>query len=365
MLMRTRDRPPVVRLPPKSNMEVILAVSARIGAVLTGLVALGFALEQAKFILAPVTTAIVVGLMFGPIATRLERRGWPKGMSAGLVTLLFIAIVLLFTLSVAAPLSSWAARVPQIWSQLQLQLSEWRQPLDTLRWLQSELRDAFGGSTMTVAVEDASPVESMATIAPAVIGQLLLFLASLYFFVATRNDIRASILRICTGRRLRWRAAHVFRDVERLVSRYLLSIALINLGLGVAVGIAMYAIGMPSPALWGALAGLMNFIVYIGPAVMALVLFGVGLAEFDTLGLSLLPPLAYLTINMIEAQFVTPSVIGRTMTLNPFMVILALAFWIWMWGPLGGFIAIPLLLICYAVAANLLPGFASRDPIAG
>ena len=187
-------------------------------------------------------------------------------------------------------------------------------------------------------------------------GQVLLFLASLYFFVATRYQTRHSILQVCVSRKLRWRVAHIFRDVERSVSRYLLSISIINVGLGFAVSIAMLAIGMPSPALWGALAGLLNFVVYLGPAVMAVILFAVGLTQFDTLGGSLLPPLVYLAINLVEAQFVTPHVIGRAMTMNPFVVILSIAFWIWIWGPLGGFIAIPVLLVLYSVAANIIPG---------
>lgn len=124
---------------------------------------------------------------------------------------------------------------------------------------------------------------------------------------------------------------------------------------GFAVGVGLWLIGVPSAPLWGALAALSNFVVFVGPLVMTLVLFAVGLSEFDTLGGSLLPPLIYQAINVVESQFFTPGVIGRTMTLNPFLVVLALAFWIWMWGALGGFIAIPALLICYAIVRNIVP----------
>jgi predicted PurR-regulated permease PerM len=99
----------------------------------------------------------------------------------------------------------------------------------------------------------------------------------------------------------------------------------------------------------------LNFVVFIGPAVMVAILFMVGLAEFDTLGGSMLPVIVYLSVNLIESQFVTPFVVGRTMTLNPFMVVLALIFWIWLWGPLGGFVAIPALLLVDAILANVVP----------
>jgi len=174
--------------------------------------------------------------------------------------------------------------------------------------------------------------------------------------VATRYQTRAAILRLCIGRRLRWRVAHIFREVEQLVSRYLLSITVINIAEGAAVGLALYLIGIPSALLWGAIAALTNFVVFIGPAIMVAILFMVGLAEFDTLGGSLLPVMVYLGINLLEAQFITPMVIGKTMTLNPFLVLLALIFWIWLWGPLGGFIAIPALLVVYAVIRNIVPG---------
>ena len=215
---------------------------------------------------------------------------------------------------------------------------------------------------MTVSVDDGSAVESVATLAPAVIAQILIFLASLYFFVATRHDTRTAILKLCFSRRLRWRTAHIFRDVETFVSRYLLSITVINVSEGVAVGAGLYLVGVQSAILWGALAAVANFIIFLGPLSMTILLFGVGLTEFDTFGGALIPPLVYQSINLIEQQFVTPLVIGRTMTMNPFVVVLALIFWIWLWGPLGGFIAIPALLIVYAIIRNIVPGADWLEP---
>ena len=132
--------------------------------------------------------------------------------------------------------------------------------------------------------------------------------------------------------------------------------------LGALSVLALWACGVPSPLLWGALAGLMNFVVYIGPAIMALILFMVGLATYDTLIGSTLPPLVYLALNMIESEFITPMVIGKTMTMNPFIVFLAIAFWLWIWGPIGGFIAVPALLIVYAICMNIVPGIEWTPP---
>jgi predicted PurR-regulated permease PerM len=329
--------------------------------ICVGFVALIFALQAGEFVLAPIVLAVVVGLMFGPLATQIEGYGIPPMISAALVVLLFIILVVAFSAALAAPLSEWVGRIPKLWEELQQQLAGWQRPLEALSAVREELRSIMGAADVKVSVEDGSAVENVATMAPVVIAQLLLFFASLYFFVATRHQIRAMVLGFSLDRRLRWRIAHIFRDVEKLVSKYLLSITVINVAEGILVGVSLFAIGVPSAALWGALAIIANFVPYVGPLVMTIVLFAVGLAEFDTLGGSLMPPLVYKAINLVEAQFVTPTVIGRQMTLNPFVVLLALAFWIWLWGPIGGFIAVPALLILYATLRNIVPGIITLE----
>lgn len=363
MLPLNSKKPPVVRLPPKSGVEVGLSRAAQVSLIFLGLLGLTFALHAGKYILAPVSLAIVVGLMLGPLAGRLERLGMSSWLSSALVFLLFIFAVLALAVALSGPLAFWIGQAPEIWEELQFQLYQLRQPMAAITGLRDELRSITGNTGFTVAVEEGSPVEDMAYLAPAILGQVLLFMASLYFYVATRHQTRAAVLSLCIGRRLRWRVAHVFRDVEWLVSRYLLSIALINAGLGVVVSLALWAAGVPSPALWGALAGLLNFIMYVGPAIMVAILFAIGLATFDTLGGALIPPLVYLSVNLIEGQAITPAVLGRTLTLNPFLVLVALAFWIWLWGPVGGFIAIPALLIVFAIVRNILPGADLVTPV--
>lgn len=357
MPRQPRKKPPVVRLPPKSNLELTLTRGAQLAIIFMALLAVIFILQAGRFLLAPFTMAVVVGLMMGPVANKLESWRLPPTVSAAVSVVLFIFIIIGVGTAVVAPLASWSERVPQLWGELQLKLSSLREPLETVRSLQEELQSVTGNSEqMTVNVDEESAVESVAVLAPTLLAQLLIFLASLYFFVATRHQTRSTILKFFIDRRLRWRAAHIFREVEDLVSGYLLSITLINIGLALTVGLALLLIGVPSAMLWGALAGILNFVIYIGPAIMAVILFGVGLTSFETFAGAFLPPLVYLTINAMEAQFVTPTVIGKQMTLNPFIVFLAVAFWLWLWGPVGGFIAIPALLIVFAIGRNLIPG---------
>jgi predicted PurR-regulated permease PerM len=314
------------------------------------------ALDYGEYILAPLALGILIGLMLGPLAGMLERRGLPPGASAFIVFALFIALVGAFAFVIIAPLSWWIGRLPQIWQQLQSQLAQLREPLESIAAARDQLRKIVGGGGVPVSVDDGSPVESFATLAPAVIAQVLIFLASLYFFVATRHRTRVAVLKLCLTRRLRWRVAHIFRDVEMLVSQYLLSITLINIAEGATVGVGLWLAGVPSAALWGALAIVANFITFLGPLTLTLLLFAVGLTQFDTLAGALVPPLIYQGINATEQQFLTPMLLGHALTLNPFVVVLALIFWVWLWGPLGGFIAIPALLVCYAIIRNIFPG---------
>lgn len=350
-----RMEPPVVRIAAKSGVEAGLQTAVRIAIIITGLVAILAALDYGRPFLAPVSLAVITGLMASPVASALERF-IPASLAAATVVVLFLGLIGAAMALFSMPLSIWSGRLPEIWLELQRHLINWRTVFDTLGGVQEQIRNIAGGKAqMTVDIADNSAVEEIATLAPALMAQIVLFLASLYFFLATRNSIRASVLSLCFNRRSRLRTARMFRDAEWFVSRYLLSITVINIGLGAATAAAMWLLDVPQPLLWGMLAFILNYVVYIGPAIMAVILLGVGLATWDSAPAIFVPAGAYLTLNMIEAQFVTPEVIGRSVTLNPFFVFLSLAFWIWLWGPIGGLLAVPFLLIAYAVIRNVLP----------
>ncbi|MDF1606924.1 AI-2E family transporter [Hoeflea sp. YIM 152468] len=355
-----RLEPPVVRIAAKSGMDAGLQSTARIAIIITGLVATLAALDHSQAFLAPVTLALVTGLMASPVASALERVV-PPWLSAATVVVLFLALIAAAVALFSMPLSIWMDRLPRIWLELQRHLLDWRTVFDTLGGVQEQIRSLSGGETkMTVEIADNTAVEEIATLAPALMAQIILFLASLYFFLATRHSIRTSVLSFCFSRRSRLRTARMFRDAEWFVSRYLLSITVINAGLGLATASAMWLLGVPQPYLWGMLAFCLNYIVYIGPAVMAVILLGVGLATWDSPPAIILPMATFLVLNMIEAQFVTPQIIGRSVTLNPFVVFLSLAFWIWLWGPVGGLLAVPMLLVTYAVLRNAVPFHAAN-----
>lgn len=347
-----------------AQFERILGNAARVALILLGALAFAAALAMGKMILAPIALAIVVGLMFGPVADAMEHRGIPSALSSGFVVLLFLGIIGVASMLFAAPLAEWVARGPLLWEKLRVQLAGLQQPFETLGAIQEQIKSVMGGDpAMTVEVQDGGPMQDVAMMAPTLLADVLLFLAGLYFFLATRHNIRFSVLSLCFSRRMRWRAAHIFRDVELKVSKFLISAALINLGVGVATALAMWALGMPSPILWGALAAVLNFIPYVGQAVMFVVLFAVGLGTHTDLFGIIMPVVAYAAINLTADQIIFPHLVGKALTLNPFIIFVSIAFWLWMWGPMGGFIAVPILLVMQSIMMHIFPSTATVQKI--
>ncbi|TYC51327.1 AI-2E family transporter [Rhodobacterales bacterium] len=307
-------------------------------------------LDFAQVIFAPVILSIVVGSIFGPAANRLDRMGVPSWLSAAGMVFIFVLLILTAGAGFIVPLSDWLDKLPFIWSQLQSQLTSWQGFFSSVSDLQNEIRGAMGETGgMQVSVDDSSAVETVFYFAPTFMAQIILFLATLYFFIQIRPRLLQSALSLSDDTANRRSIRTAFKTIEERLSTYLFSITLINMCLGSAVALVMWLLGIPSPLLWGMLAFVLNYVVYIGPAVMVFLMTGVGLAIGDTAIEILTPPAAYLFLNMLEAQFVTPTVLGRAMTLNPFVVFLTISFWIWLWGPVGGFVAVPLLLVVYSI----------------
>lgn len=339
-----------------SKFDQLALSGSRLALLATGGLAVIVALALGQVILAPICLALIFGLMFGPIADLLERRSVPPALSAAVVVLVLIGVLAIAAGLFAVPISEWVARGPVIWDKLKTTLAGLKEPLQAVGAVQDQLKSILGNSAaMTVEVQGSGPVQDVALMAPSILADVVLFLAGLYFFLASRHQIRVTILSLCYSRRTRWRAAHVFRDVEAKVSRFLLAATLINTSVGLATAAATWALGLPSPLLWGALAAVMNFIPYAGQAVMFLVLFAVGLATQNGFVAILLPVIAYAVINFIADQLVFPHLVGRALTLNPFVIFVSTAFWLWIWGPIGGLISVPSLLVLQSLILHIFP----------
>jgi predicted PurR-regulated permease PerM len=145
------------------------------------------------------------------------------------------------------------------------------------------------------------------------------------------------------------RAVEISREIQQNISNYLFSVSLINIGLGIAVSAGLYFMGVPNPAMWGILAAVLNFVPYFGPVVGVIMLAMVGLLAFDTLWQGLLPPGWYLLLHLLEANLITPVLLGRRFTLNPVVIFVSLIFWTWLWGVPGALLSVPILVSLKAI----------------
>ncbi len=325
--------------------DPVLRLSAAVLATLAVLVAL----KLAGDIVAPLATALVGGVMLGPLVDRLERLSVPPTLAATLV--MVAGALFLASLAFLIEPYFWQLidQIPRIkWELLKL-LREYRDLIQSFGNVNDEVARALGDASPQR--EDASAeiptLMDALFLAPAILAQIAIFLGGLFFFLLTRRSIYrwlAARIGAARGGGDAVATARRVSETEALISRYFLTITIINTGLGLAVAGALTLIGLPGAVAWGAAAMMLNFVLYLGPATMVGALLLAGLMAFDG-ALSLAPPAAYLALNLIEAQFTTPALVGRRIAINPLMIFVALVFWLWLWGPIGGVIAIPILVI--------------------
>ena len=185
--------------------------------------------------------------------------------------------------------------------------------------------------------------------------EFLLFIATLILFIASWRDLRRALVMTFGDHAARLRTLRILNEIEGHLGGYLLTVTMINFGVGIATGIICAVTGMPNPAGLGALAATLNFFPIIGPVAMFVILAVVGVVTASTIGVGLIAALLFVGVTFIEGHFVTPTIIGRRLELNALAVFMALAFWTWLWGPMGGFLSSPLLIVALVLKEHLMP----------
>ncbi len=312
----------------------------------------GAVLYFGRAILLPIVAAVVVALTLAPLVKAAKRHGISPWITALLIVSCSVGLVSLAATALAGPVSEWMGRAPNIWASVKEKLSVLEQPLASLRQLEAALFGSDSGAAASSAPSVVLPVVAFVT--PAA-GELLLFFGTLMFFLVGQFELRARLVSLFAEREAKLRFLKIMNDIEKNLTGYLVVVTIINAGLGVIVALGALLLGFPNPVIFGLLAALLNYIPYVGPAVMAVVLFGIGLVTFPSLGHALLAPIGLVALTTMEGHFITPTIVGRRITLNPLLIFLALAFWTWMWGPLGAFLAAPLSIVAMVVFNHLFP----------
>jgi predicted PurR-regulated permease PerM len=317
------------------------------------LVAIFATLRVAQGLFAPVLTAMVLGVVCAPLTDGIERIGLARTLAALLMLALFVAFTSTLFVLLEPAMTRAIQNAPSIWREVTGLLENLRGMLSGVEQLQDTVSDALGSEAGGQAVEEAgSGVEvpgimDALALAPSFAATLLIFAGTFYFFLISRREIYERV-----DSSAAFISAEILERAERRVSRYFLTITAINASFGIIIGIVMTLIGMPQPMIWGLAAFLINFVLYLGPAILAVALAVAGILTFDG-AYSFLPAVAYVALNMTEGQFVTPSLVGRNMKVNPLLVFVSLVFWLWLWGPIGAVVAIPVLVWTLFILGHL------------
>jgi predicted PurR-regulated permease PerM len=216
-----------------------------------------------------------------------------------------------------------------------------------------EMTESDDPNVQRVVLSEPGLLSRAASGVPEILAQVALTLVLLLFLLASGDMFYEKLVKALPTLSDKKRGLRIARGVEREVSRYLFTISIINMGLGVAVALAMFAIGMPNPILWGVAAAILNFIPYLGALIGAVLVAAVGLYSFDTIGMALMAPGLYLVCTTLEGQFVTPMVVGRRLEMNAVAIFVTVAFWGWLWGIVGALIAVPMLVIIKVFADHV------------
>lgn len=318
------------------------------------------ALSLARPIVLPTTAAFVVTMMLSPLSERADRHRVPAWLTATVLWLAVVAVVFGVIDLVSAPVIDWAHKAPDIGRSIQDKLQVLAQPLSGLR----DIRDALlpSQSDKGVNVDVVAIVQQTLSFASPALGQTLIFFVTLFFMLLGRRRLRHIVVRFFSHHEARLRSLRIMNDIESNLTGYLSVVAVINAGVGAGAGIIAALVGLPNPVAWGVLGFVLNFIPYIGAGTMELGMFLVGIVTFPSLTHAFVAPLLYIAMGLLEGQFVTPSVLGRRFTLNPLTVFLSLVFWAWLWGPVGAFLAVPLLIIGMVAVAHLFPSLTPELP---
>ena len=334
----------------RDRLLAALTLIAGIGLAL----AVPFALRAGAEFFLPVTAALVIAIALVPLLEWFERRRVPSGLAALICVLLFIAIANIAVASIVLPATEWVRLLPERIPRIRETLAPLLDVYASLERFIDDIIGEFGGNdgsrTRTVTVEAPnSMLDLIATSAPHAMVQLFFAILVIFFFLAGWTRMRKQTITTRTSFDGALTTARVIQQVVDATSTYLGTITLVNVSMGALVALFLWMLGMPTPLMWGGIVAVLNYIPYLGPIASVLLLALGGLMAFADPWYALLPAVAFAVIHVVEANVITPSLVGRRLTINPLLILVALSFWAWVWGTTGALLAVPLLIISKTV----------------
>lgn len=306
----------------------------------------------------PIVLALLLAMVLTPAVRALVRLHVPRALAAGVLVLGLLGGLIYGGYTLSEPASLWLQKSPQIMKDLERKLrpiQEKVEEVDKAAQQMEKITQAQPPRTPTVQLRGTGLRHFLLAQTQQIVTSTLIMFFLLYFMLATGDRLVARGLGLFRSAATRERAKEIGAKVVHSISIYLGTMTLINAVFGAATALLMYLLGMPNPVLWGALAAILNFVPYLGALVTVSILSVVALLSFDDLGQALLVPAAFLVLNEIEGDMLTPWLLGRRLSLSPLVIFLGLIFWGWLWGAIGAFLAVPIMVTLKEVCDNVEP----------
>jgi predicted PurR-regulated permease PerM len=311
----------------------------------------------AQPIVVPVVMAFFLKMLLQPLVRLFARCRVPRSVAALLALMLLAFVLVVLGVALSMPAASWGKAISEGFPRLEQKLQPLQGPISDLQEFLTKAQQAAGGAKddMPVAIERVGIYDLVFSGTRAAVEGLVTTAIVLFFLMLSGDTFLRRGVEIMPDFEHKRRAVEISQQVEADISIYLTTIIVMNLLVGVAVGIEMWICGMPQPVLWAAVAFTLNFVPILGPVAGVGLFVLAGFMQFDEVGTALVPAALYLATHLVEGEVVTPSILARRFTLNPVAVILSIVFWFWMWGVPGAILAVPMLAITKIICDRIRP----------
>lgn len=329
---------------------------------LYGLLGLGilYTLYLARGIALPIVLAILISLLLSPLVKKAKNRlHMPRVVSALVLVLMVLAGLVGIGVAVTTPALEWAERAPEGISrlltgesELKRQIAKVTESAKRVEKSMEELAEGARPAATTVVLRTDSWRDQLMTKARNGIAGLAMALALTYFLLVSGDRLIQNFVRQLP-RGQRSRALHIVTDSQKQIARFLTVISINNIVVGVTTGLLSWAAGLPDPAVWGLIAGLVRFVPYLGVIITTTLLTVVSAISLDTLWMMAIAPIGFLALSALVGLFIEPSVHGFRMSINPVVIFVSIFFWGWLWGPVGVLLAVPLMAVIQMVLKQI------------
>ncbi len=321
----------------------------------------------ARPVVLPIFLACVAGMALKPLIRWSSYCHIPPALSAAVVIFILVAGAMVGFRQFGRPALTWVNDAPQHMTELRRRVQKLLPPsahfseaaaaVNNLGATDAEKREEQKNAP-TVQVKDNHGSVSFLNWTGLFLAGVGEALVLLYLLLASGDLFLQKLVRVMPTLSDKKRAVEISHEIQQNISKYLFSVCLINLGLGLVVSAGLYYLGVPNAAIWGILVAVLNFVPYFGPVAGVILLAAVGILTFDTMGQRLLPAAWYLVLHLLEANLITPVLLGRRFTLNPVVIFVSLMFWTWLWGVPGALLSVPIL-VSIKVICDRVPSLSS------